>query len=66
MAAAVVHARGRSCEDEFEALAALVGDAVAIACLMTATRYLAHATMANTWGLDPPVPSPFTAAGDHE
>jgi alkylhydroperoxidase family enzyme len=65
MAAAVVHARGRSCKDEFEALAALVGGAIAIGCLMTATRYLAHATMANTWELDPPVASPLTSAGDH-
>jgi hypothetical protein len=26
---------------------------------MTACRYLAHATMANTWELRPPVPSPL-------
>lgn len=59
LARAVVDARGRSCAEPFDRLARLTGDAVAVGCLMTATRYLAHATMANTWGLRPPVASPL-------
>lgn len=55
----VTSARGRSCHAAYGALLALVGPADAIGCLMTATRYLAHATMANTWGLLAPVASPL-------
>jgi alkylhydroperoxidase family enzyme len=60
----VVAARGRSCEAAYERLADVAGAAVAVGCLMTATRYLAHATMANTWGLRPPVSSPLQEAVD--
>lgn len=55
----VVDARGRQCTSAFESLQDLGGPETAVACLMTATRYLAHATMANTWELRPPVPSPI-------
>lgn len=55
----VVQARGRSCDVAYAELAALTGDVVAVGCLMMATRYLAHATMANTWDVRPPVPSPL-------
>ena len=43
----------------YDELEQIVGEQVAIGCLMTAVRYLAHATMANTWGLAPPVASPL-------
>lgn len=55
----VVEARGRACTDAYRTLEELVGSEVAVACLMTATRYLAHATMANTWGVRAPVASPL-------
>jgi AhpD family alkylhydroperoxidase len=61
---AAVRAQGRSCADAYERLSCLVGDEAAVACLMTATRYLAHATMANTWGLRPPVASPLEETSD--
>jgi alkylhydroperoxidase family enzyme len=59
----VVAARGGSCARAYEALEQLAGPAVAVGALMTATRYLAHATMANTWNLQAPVTSPLTEAG---
>jgi hypothetical protein len=61
LARAVTRARGRSCREPYERLEALAPPEVAVACLMVATRYLAHATMANTWGLKPPVESPLAA-----
>jgi alkylhydroperoxidase family enzyme len=51
----VVAARGGSCADSYEALQREVGVETAVGCLMTAVRYLAHATMSNTWDLRPPV-----------
>jgi hypothetical protein len=61
LARAVTRARGRSCREEFERLEAVAPPDVAVACLMLASRYLAHATMANTWDLKPPVQSPLAA-----
>ena len=61
LAREVCAARGAACPAYGE-LETLVGEDVAVGCLMTAVRYLAHATMANTWGLAPPVPSPLTGA----
>jgi alkylhydroperoxidase family enzyme len=55
----VVAARGGSCREPYAKLEALAGPEAAVECLMTATRYLAHATMANTWELSPPVSSPL-------
>jgi len=65
LAREVVAARGGDCSAGYQRLLALSGPATAVACLMTATRYLAHATMANTWGLRPPVDSPLEAEPDH-
>ncbi len=62
LAREVCAARGAACPS-YEELEALVGEDVAVGCLMTAVRYLAHATMANTWGLAPPVTSPIGGAG---
>lgn len=59
LAAEVVTARGGSCAESYDRLAELVGSEVAVGCLMMAGRYLAHATMSNTWGLEPPVESPL-------
>ncbi|MBS1888529.1 MAG: hypothetical protein JSU06_15215 [Actinobacteria bacterium] len=59
LAAEVVDARGGSCEASYRRLQDLVGAEVAVGCLMIAGRYLAHATMSNTWGLEAPVESPL-------
>lgn len=59
LAREVAHARGGACTEAYASLEALVGPAVAVGCLMTATRYLAHATMSNTWGLRAPRSSPL-------
>lgn len=59
LARQVVQARGRACTAAYEALAELTDDAVAVGCLMTGARYLAHATMSNTWGVEAPVASPL-------
>jgi alkylhydroperoxidase family enzyme len=64
LARQVCSARGRACP-AYDELERLVGEEVAVGCLMTAVRYLAHATMANTWGLQPPVPSPLSAPEGH-
>jgi hypothetical protein len=60
----VLEARGSSCADRYEVVVRLAGPEVAVGCLMTATRYLAHSTMANTWGLRPPVASPLAGQPD--
>ena len=59
LAREVTEARGRSCETTFGALVDLVGPELGVGCLMTATRYLAHSTMSNTWGVRAPVSSPL-------
>jgi alkylhydroperoxidase family enzyme len=64
LARQVCEARGRACP-AYDELERLVGEEVAVGCLMTAVRYLAHATMANTWGLAPPVPSPLSVQEGH-
>ena len=59
LAREVVAAGGRSCARSYAPLEALAGPSIAVGCLMMATRHLAHATMANTWGLIAPVSSPL-------
>ena len=59
LARQVLTAQGGACP-AYDELEALTGEDVAVGCLMTAVRYLAHATMANTWGLAPPVASPLS------
>jgi hypothetical protein len=51
LARAVAGARGRSCHEPYERLEGLETPALAVGCLMLATRFLAHGTMANTWSL---------------
>jgi alkylhydroperoxidase family enzyme len=50
---------GTGCGPAFLRLRRLVGDETAVACLLLTGRYVAHATIANTWALEVPVPSPF-------
>jgi alkylhydroperoxidase/carboxymuconolactone decarboxylase family protein YurZ len=50
---------GRGCESALLRLGRLIGEAAAVACLMLTARYLAHSTMVNAWGLQPPVVSPL-------
>ena len=54
---------GRGCDPAFLRLSRLIGEAGAVGCLMLATRYMAHATMANVWDLRPPVNSPLASDG---
>lgn len=61
LARQVVQARGGACTAAYEALEQQVGHAVAVGCLMTAVRYLAHSTLSNTWGVQAPVASPLAA-----
>jgi hypothetical protein len=65
LAAGIVHSHGRACAPESGRLVALLGDAGAVACVMTAARYLAHAAMSNTWRLQAPVPSPLATASSN-
>jgi alkylhydroperoxidase family enzyme len=55
---------GRGCDSALLRLSRLLGEPGAVACLMIAARYMAHATMANAWALKPPVPSPLDAEVD--
>ena len=59
LAREVVAGGGGSCARTYARLEAVAGPSIAVGCLMTAARYLAHATMANTWGLAAPVSSPL-------
>jgi hypothetical protein len=58
-AMAAIDSRGRKCQDEFRALAALVSPGEAIAIVMLVGRYITHALLVNTLELAPPVPSIF-------
>jgi hypothetical protein len=50
---------GIDAADEFAEVTARLGPAHAVAVLLLAARYAAHALVVNTLGLDPPVPSIF-------
>lgn len=50
---------GRRCERRLAALRELVDEETAIGVLLLCGRYVAHAAIANTLGLRPPVPSPL-------
>jgi alkylhydroperoxidase family enzyme len=62
LATCVTRRFGSGCEPAFLRLKRVVGDEVAVACLLLAGRYVAHATVANVWRLELPVESPFAAA----
>jgi alkylhydroperoxidase family enzyme len=59
LATCVTKRWGHGCGPAFLRLKRLIGEPVAVACLLLAGRYVAHATVANVWGLLAPVPSPF-------
>jgi alkylhydroperoxidase family enzyme len=61
LATCVTRRFGSGCEPAFLRLKRLVGDEEAVACLLLAGRYVAHATIANVWRLEVPVASPFAA-----
>jgi alkylhydroperoxidase family enzyme len=63
LATCVTKRCGSGCEPAFLRLKRVVGDELAVACLLLAGRYVAHATIANVWGLKAPVESPFVDAG---
>jgi hypothetical protein len=50
---------GRGCGPALLRLSRCTDEETAVACLMMAARYLAHATLANAWALKPPVESPL-------
>jgi hypothetical protein len=54
---ASVQTRGLRASAEFEALVALLPADQAVAIAMLAGRYITHALVVNTFGLQPPVPS---------
>lgn len=51
--------RGRGAREQVEALAAVRGDAFAVAVVLLTGRYLMHSTVVNAFELAPPVPSPL-------
>lgn len=59
LAATIVRSAGREAGDAVDRLAELIGSAGAVAVVLTAARYLAHAAAANAWELTPPVSSPL-------
>ena len=64
LAQAVVAAGGKGCPNAYQRVRELTDEASAVALLMMCSRYLAHASISNTWRLAPPVPSIFDAAGE--
>jgi alkylhydroperoxidase family enzyme len=57
---AVLKDHGRSTEVEVDALVHALGPKLAIAVALMCGRYVAHAAIANSFGIQPPVPSIFT------
>ncbi|HYC81358.1 MAG TPA: carboxymuconolactone decarboxylase family protein [Solirubrobacterales bacterium] len=66
LARCLVDEIGAGCQPALLRLSRLGGEPFAVACLMTAARYIAHAAMANAWELKPPVGSPFDAGEGEE
>lgn len=58
-AMAAVRTRALQVQGEFTALAQRLGPSQAMALVMLVGRYITHALIVNTLGLDPPVPSIF-------
>jgi len=61
---AVLRDHGRHTEMEVDALVRALGPKMAIAIALMCGRYVAHATIANSFGIQPPVPSIFTDSAD--
>lgn len=60
LAAAIVETTGRDAPQILSEVTELAGPEAAVAVVLTAARYLAHAAAANAWELTPPVASPLT------
>jgi alkylhydroperoxidase family enzyme len=59
---AVLKDHGRSSESQVEGLVRELGAKAAIAVALMCGRYVAHATISNSFGIQPPVPSIFAAS----
>jgi alkylhydroperoxidase family enzyme len=59
---AVLKAHGRDSASELDGLVRALGSKTAIAVAMMCGRYVAHATIANSFGIQSPVPSIFATA----
>jgi alkylhydroperoxidase family enzyme len=60
---AALKAQGRDTESEVDGLVRALGPKAAIAVALACGRYVAHATIANSFGIQPPVPSIFDTKG---
>lgn len=60
----VLKDHGRGSESELEVLVRGLGPKAAIAVALMCGRYVAHATIANSFGIKPPVPSIFAASNE--
>jgi alkylhydroperoxidase family enzyme len=61
---AVLKAHGRDSASELDGLVRELGSTTAIAVALMCGRYVAHATIANSFGIRPPVPSIFATASE--
>jgi alkylhydroperoxidase family enzyme len=61
---AVLQDHGRGTEVEVDGLVRGLGPKTAIAVALMCGRYVAHATIANSFGIQPPVPSIFTESAE--
>jgi alkylhydroperoxidase family enzyme len=61
---AVLKDHGRGTEVEVDGLVRGLGPKTAIAVALMCGRYVAHATIANSFGIQPPVPSIFTESAE--
>jgi len=61
---AVLKEHGRGTAPELDGLVRGVGPKAAIAVALMCGRYVAHATIANSFGIQPPVPSIFATASE--
>ena len=59
---AVLEEHGRGTESELNGLVRELGPKAAIAVALMCGRYVAHATIANSFGIQPPVPSIFATS----
>lgn len=64
LAQSVAAAGGKGCPNAFREVRRLTDDSSAVGLLLMCARYLAHASLANTWRLQPPVASIFDVGED--
>jgi alkylhydroperoxidase family enzyme len=63
LALTVARSQGREARGDADRLLALTDETLLIGVMLTIGRYLAHSAICNTFGLQPPVPSPLGAEG---